>query len=344
MDRLVMFHRDSLSCEPILRRVQNGELLCVSQCGDVTEPAPGNRVYVFHSGDNGETWSAPVSIWPEDGQAVYLTEVMVSGGEITVFLTLHNGSFVNWKCVMVRSRDNGYTWEAAGAPPFFPTYTFMRGMIELQNGDQLIAYQHYPVSEAENRRLLAENLKWRDADIDVVQNGVILSRDGGKTWEKCEGPDIPIKGETGRSWVWSEPTIAEIEPGHILMLLRVCTTGRLWESHSYDGGRTWTQATATDIPNPNNKPKLLRLPDGRIALIHTPNALCGFAGRHPLSIWISEDGAKTWAYKHVVTRFPGVYCYPDGIYEDGHILFTIEYNRHEILFVDHRIGDNETLL
>ena len=41
---------------------------------------------------------------------------------------------------MVRSRDNGYTWEAAGAPPFFPTYTFMRGMIELQNGDQLIAY------------------------------------------------------------------------------------------------------------------------------------------------------------------------------------------------------------
>ncbi len=73
MNRIRLFHRDTLSCEPILRRTPGGELLCVAQCGDVREPAPGNRVYVFHSRDEGETWTSPVSIYPEDGQAVYAT-------------------------------------------------------------------------------------------------------------------------------------------------------------------------------------------------------------------------------------------------------------------------------
>ena len=90
----------------------------------------------------------------------------------------------------------------------------------------------------------------------------------------------------------------------------------------------------TDIPNPSNKPKLVELPGDRIALIHTPNGQVGMDHRNPLSIWISDDGMKTWGVKHVVTDFPGSFCYADGFYEDGHLLFSIEYNRHDILFVD----------
>ena len=337
MNRIKLMHRDTLSCEPILRRMPNGELLCVCQCGDVTEPAPLNRVYAFHSSDNGETWSKGTSVWPEDGQAVYLTEVTVVGDEITVFLTLHKGYFTNWKCVMIKSRDNGYTWEDAGAPPYFPTYTFMRGLITLKNGDQLIAYQHYPIDEKENQRLLDENLKWVYANVNVAENGVIKSSDGGKTWKKCEGPSIPFGGENQPRWVWSEPTIVELEPNHVAMLLRIDTSGKLWESHSYDGGETWSEIVATEIPNPTNKPKLIALPDGAVALIHTPNPTHGFDYRNPLEIWYSYDGLKTWEKKHRVTDFPGCYCYPDGIYEDGHILFSIEYNRHDILFIDHEV-------
>ena len=33
---------------------------------------------------------------------------------------------------MMKSFDNGYTWENAGEPPFFPEYTFIRGTIEDQ--------------------------------------------------------------------------------------------------------------------------------------------------------------------------------------------------------------------
>ena len=54
--RIKLVHIDSLSCEPILRRAPDGGLLCVCQCGDVYEPAPGNRVRAFRSEDEGETW------------------------------------------------------------------------------------------------------------------------------------------------------------------------------------------------------------------------------------------------------------------------------------------------
>ena len=52
-----LVQRELLSCEAIVRRAPNGELLLVCQCGDVTEPAPLNRVYVWHSRDDGENWS-----------------------------------------------------------------------------------------------------------------------------------------------------------------------------------------------------------------------------------------------------------------------------------------------
>lgn len=348
MNRIKLLHRDSLSCEPILRRMPNGELLCVSQCGDVTEPAPGNRVCFFHSADNGESWSRPASIYPESGQAVYITEVMVLGESIQAFLTVHSGRFLNMRCVVMESRDSGHTWRDVGAPPHFPDFCFIRGMIRLKNSQIVIPYQYFPISEAENARLVvaSHNIQnplqqksiW-DARIDHLDCGVLVSADGGVSYDRYPGPSIAIKGDTGRNWAWLEPTVAELSDGRLAMLLRVCGTGCLWRSDSADGGRTWSAARPTDIPNPSNKPKLIGLPDGRIALIHTPNNHCGFTNRNPLAIWISDDDLATWRYQRVISDFPGAFCYPDGIAEDNgrHILFTIEYNRHDIFFIDHTV-------
>ena len=83
-----LVQRELLSCEAIVRRAPNGELLLVCQCGDVTEPAPLNRVYVWHSRDDGENWSGRKLLVPEDGRAVYQTEVSVIGEEIRVYVTL----------------------------------------------------------------------------------------------------------------------------------------------------------------------------------------------------------------------------------------------------------------
>lgn len=338
MNRLRFVHRDSLSCEPILRRMPNGKLLIVAQCGDVTEPAPLNRVYAFISEDEGETWSMGASVWPEDGRAVYLTEVTVLGDVIRVYLTLHNGAFVDWDTRVVASRDNAATWEDEGPAPCLPHYSFLRGMITLRDGALLMAHQTYPIDRAENARLLRENGRYTDARIHDVETGCLRSEDRGISWTKYPGVRLFFGGTTERNWIWSEPTLFEQADGSVSMLMRVNGTGRLYRSDSHDGGRSFSEPIPTDIPNPSNKPKLLALGDGRVALIHTPNPVCGMLHRNPLAVWISSDGMKTWNDRRVISDFPGAFCYPDGFVENGHLLFSIEFNRHEILFVDHDLS------
>lgn len=337
MNKMRLVHMDSLCCEPILRRMPNGELLIVSQVGDVKEPAPGNRVITFHSADDGETWQKGETVWPEDGQAVYLTEVTVVDGAVRVYLTLHNGHFINWKCRVVVSRDNGYTWEDEGPSPCLPDYTFHRGQIRLRNGELALAYQHYPVTAEENARQLANQGRFNLLDVDHVESGVMKSRDDGRTWTLYPGAKIFFGGDTGLKWVWSEPTIYERRDGVIVMLLRVNDTGCLWRSESRDGGESFSEPVKTDIPNPSNKPKLIPLEDGRVVLIHTPNSICGMRHRTPLAVWISEDELDTWSEKRIISDFPACYCYPDGIAEGNRLLFSIETNRREIIFIDYTV-------
>ena len=132
--RIRLVHCDTLSCEPILRRAPDGALLCVSQCGDVYEPAPGNRVLAFRSEDQGEHWQALGSVYPESGEAVYATEVSVVDGVVSAYLQVHSGRFLNMRCVVMQSRDGGRNWVQAGEPPFFPGFCFVRGLLQLAGG------------------------------------------------------------------------------------------------------------------------------------------------------------------------------------------------------------------
>lgn len=154
--RIEQICTSTLCCEPILRKTANGELLCLCQCGGPCEPHPDNRVYAYYSNDDGKTWTGNVPVYPEVGRAVYCTEVTVSGDEITAYLTIHSGCFLDWKCVMMKSYDNGRTWKNAGPPPHFPEYTFIRGTITTSNGNILTPYQYYPVTKEEHDRVFFE--------------------------------------------------------------------------------------------------------------------------------------------------------------------------------------------
>ena len=125
------------------------------------------------------------------------------------------------------------------------------------------------------------------------------------------------------------------------MLLRHDGSGWLFRCDSNDGGKTWGEVYNTQIPNPSNKPRLINLEDGRIALVHTPNNKDvkekGYGYRAPYQIWVSDDDMKTWSIKETITDFPGEYHYTDGFYEDGHLLLTVEHNRHTVLFIDYEI-------
>lgn len=346
--RIEQICTSTLCCEPILRKTANGELLCISQCGGPTEPHPENRVYAYYSNDDGKTWTGNVPVYPEDGNAVYCTEVTILGNEITAYLTVHTGYFLDWKCVMMKSYDNGHTWKNAGPPPHFPEYTFIRGTITTSNGNILTPYQNYPVTKKEHDRVFFEEKSNNIADTNTpyCESGVIISSDGGKSYTRHNAcrmymKDTEVDGTpVNPGWIWSEPTIVELSEGTIVMLMRRCGSGWLWRCDSHDGGETWSKCIKTDIPNPSNKPKLLKLDNGRIALIHTPNnnefinSGRSYGRRFPLCLWISDDDMKTWKNKTVLTNFPGSYSYSDGFYENGHIKFSIEHNRHTALMFD----------
>ncbi len=127
MDRIELVHCDTLSCEAIVRRAPNGELILVCQCGGTGEPMPENRVYVFHSADEGSTWTKPQLIVPDNGRAVYATEVAVAEGEIIVFLTEHDGRFTDWHSYAVSSFDGGYTFTKKCDMAQLSGFCFARG-------------------------------------------------------------------------------------------------------------------------------------------------------------------------------------------------------------------------
>lgn len=341
--RVRLIHNDALACEPILRRMPDGSLLCTCQCGDTYEPAPGNRVYCFRSTDNGETWSKPTPLFPDKGLAVYATEMNVLDGVVRVYPATHSGRFLHLKNFIMESRDSGKTWKNAGPVPFYPANCFVRGLLRLKSGNLLLPIQYFPVPPEEMTRLTVESFGIADArkqkalwnaEIDHVENNFLLSSDGGQTYTHIRGPEMKVRGGEYGGWNWSEPTLAELSDGRIVCLMRWHGTGCLGRSESRDGGRTWSEPVRTDIPNPENKAKLIGTPDGRILLIHTPNSKPGFWNRSPLEVWVSDDDMQTWRKKITVGQPPFAWCYPDGFYEDGHLLFTIESNRHEVLFFD----------
>ena len=333
-----LVQRELLSCEAIVRRTPNGELLLVCQCGDVTEPAPLNRVYVWHSRDDGENWSGRKLLVPEDGRAVYQTEVSVIGEEIRVYVTFHDGRFcINEHAVYI-SRDSGYTWEKGSSLPFLQGFYFVRGLLQEEN-KHFLPYQLYDISEEQSEKLSKEKKFLWNAGLDVVRNGVLISEDGGKTYTRSEGEALlPLKDEEGKlKFVWSEPSVARMPDKTLAMLLRFDYTGRLYLSRSADEGKTWSVPRATDIPNPSNKVKLIPLEKGKIALFHTPNCIHGISNRHPLSVWVSFDGMKTWEIKKNIWDLDGWISYPDGFIENGVAYIAVELNRHDVYFIKERI-------
>lgn len=324
---------ETMSCEPLIVRAPNGELLCMCQCGGVLEPAPDNREYVFHSKDNGKTWSKKERVLEENDVAELGTGLTVNGNEITAYISIHNGGFLFWKSVVLKSFDSGYTWQRQ---PYvgFDKYTLIRNGLATKKGKKMLTYHHFSPTEEQVDQVFFEKKVKNLAYSGILKNeaGILISDDGEKTWKKS------LAYLDDKSTIsWMEPTIAELSDGTIAMLMRRERSGWLYRCDSVDGGKTWGEYYQTDIPSPTNKPKLLNLDNGKIALLHTPNGELdkyGYGKRFPLELWISSDDMKTFEEKIRLTDFPGEYHYPDAFYEDGHIYMVIEHNRHTILFFD----------
>jgi len=289
------------------------------------EPRKENYIAMCRSKDRGVTWSKPETVLRYDDQACLLSEVIVHGQEIQIMAVTHLGFFEDWRNFVLTSRDNGYTWDEPTPFTPMPRRTFLRNLYISSWNEWFLPFQTYDiVFDA-----LASPL--RDGSHKQARNGVLISGDEGKTWAKSNSIG-PTSG-------WAENNVVELSDGRLVMFIRADGVGCLMRSYSADRGRIWSPLERTDIPNPGSKFRLHRLSTGRIVLIHNPNPKAG--ARNPLALWASDDDMKTWAYKRVLTDFPGKLQYPDGFVdeEEGYVHFAFDYNRHALIYVGAKLPD-----
>lgn len=126
-----------------------------------------------------------------------------------------------------------------------------------------------------------------------------------------------------------QPTILQYPGDRLQMLCRTKGAGYIAQCWSEDGGRTWGELTATDLPNPNSGIDAVTLRDGRQLLVfnNTPK------GRTPLNVATSSDG-KQWKVVLTLEDQPGEYSYPAVIQaKDGLVHITYTYHRKSIKHV-----------
>ena len=279
----------------------------------------GNKdvcIYTSHLVNN--KWTKPVQV--ADGVINDTTRYacynpvlfQVPNGELLLFYKI-GPNVAGWKGFMIRSKDNGKTWSAREALPdgFLGP---IKNKPELINGVLLC-----PSSTEKNG--------WK-AHIEFTTNF-------GKTWSKTE----PINDGTMMQAI--QPSILKHKDGSLQILCRSRNT-TLNESFSKDGGKTWSEMKASNLPNNNSGTDAVTLADGRHMLVYnhampSPSWAKGKGPRTPLNVAISNDGKKWFAVAVLEDSPVSQYSYPAIIQtNDGlvHIVYTWRRERIKHVVID----------
>ncbi len=131
-----------------------------------------------------------------------------------------------------------------------------------------------------------------------------------------------------------QPTILQHQDGSLQALCRT-REGVIAQTWSKDNGLTWSNLTATSLPNPNAGIDAVTLKDGRFLLVYNHTVRHGPfpSGRNMLNVAVSRDG-RAWKPVLTLEKARGEYSYPSVIQtKDGlvHIVYT--YRRQSVKHV-----------
>jgi hypothetical protein len=338
-----------LACASIMTEAPNNDLLVWCITGSENEPANDNSVLMARSSDGGKTWSEPQMFIPATSEMMAVASniyPLSDGRMIALWAYLPpEKKYTEWHYYRMYSDDNGRSWSK---PQPFPIRNNSAALFEgcplrLANGEYFFAGSFFDKREKPLAAPISELLKAKSE-----QQAAAMPAGQGKTAGKfathlhgCvsftskseDGTGLTMGGSvSNRPLGLLEPTCVQLKDGRIAMLMRGQYGGFLWRADSLDNGRTWTDAYQTEIPNPSAMAHLLKLPDGRILLIHNNNNTD--RKREPLSLWLSDDEMKSWYIKADVL-YGGMLAYPHAIVlKNGRLVFVYDHNRRQIRFVE----------
>ncbi|GLQ56969.1 sialidase family protein [Devosia nitrariae] len=155
--------------------------------------------------------------------------------------------------------------------------------------------------------------------------GVAVSHDHGATWTLSEVP-----GSIGSVHM----TIVPLGGSHMAAFYRRRQSDFVHRSQSLDGGITWSAPEPTDVPNNNSSINVVRLADGRLAMVCNPVSAATSSDRRaslydeieegddrpdatggcspiwgvpraPLTLCVSTDGGRSFPTRRIIDDSPG---------------------------------------
>lgn len=286
-----------------LVELDNGDILAAWFGG---KDEGDKSVEIWLSRRSGGKWSKPVAMTHYPDQPTW-NPVLFRDSSNKIWLFFKVGPNPReWTGAYRTSTDNGKSWSNVVLLPGGVLGPVKNKPIQLQNGNIVCG------TSVEAWHVWTG---WTD-----------ISSDGGKTW-KIGGP-IMIPDQP---WGVIQPTLWEYAPGKLRALLRSRNIGYIIESHSNDGGMTWSPGLVRkDLPHPGSGIDAVRMKDGTIALVynHTQH------GRSPLNIAFSKDNGETFGTPYVLEDIRGEFSYPAIIQaKDGSLHITYTWRREKIKYV-----------
>jgi predicted neuraminidase/cyclophilin family peptidyl-prolyl cis-trans isomerase len=276
--------------------------------GGTAEGAPDVGIWTSRKTRAG--WTAPVEIAHGNGRdgkpEPCWNPVLFRPSRGPLLLFYKSGpSPSGWRGLVMRSRDDGKTWDKPEPLPEGFVGPVKNHPLELADGTILCGSS----TESDGWRVHFE-----------------MSRDLGATWTRT-----PAINE-GRAPGLIQPALLRDGERGILALMR-SDAGRIYESRSADAGATWTAPAPTVFPNPNSGLDAVTLRDGRHVLVYNPVT----AGRGILAVAVFEKGS---GWRRVLTfeeekdaefSYPAVIQTPDRLV---HITYTWKRQRIRHAVVD----------
>ena len=153
----------------------------------------------------------------------------------------------------------------------------------------------------------------------MMRTFIVTSSDKGHTWNYLSSVAIPHSGNpVGEGFV--EPSVALLNDGRLLCIMRAGHHFPLYASWSSDNGKTWTPPLYTGLDR-GCDPCLISLRDGRVALSwgrrysegwsqitdKGDQELFKYPGEGCTNLSISDNGGKTWTNTKIATNTGSCY-------------------------------------
>ena len=295
-------------------KLKDGSLLTAWFAGTAESK---DDVRIWYAKKFNDKWSEPKQI-ETDNNIPHWNPVLLLRNDGSVRLFFKTGKKIShWITEYRDSFDGGETWSNAQV---LVENDFSGGRGPVKNKcirtskGSLLA----PASTEQTKQL------WR-CFIDI-------SEDDGNTWHKQNYIVRPKKMPVGLVNM-IQPTLWEDTNGIIHSLMRT-NKGYIYYSQSEDGGRKWTKARKTEIPNNNSGIDCVKANDGNIYLVCNPVSE-NWGERSPLVIMKSTDNGINFSEFAVLEeRQGGEFSYPAIITTDNKLHITYTYDRKNIVYCE----------